>query len=89
MPFCVYPIFRKGKAGYDSWMIKGYSYVLLVPNKDTKNVVHLGANDFAMHEEHFLDEEDKVFSIEDTDQPFFENWADAFNEATVMLNRIK
>lgn len=81
MPFCVYPVFRKGKAGYDSFMIKGYSYTLLKPNKGTKNVIHLMWNDFKVHEEDFIDEEDNVHKIEDSEQPFFKNWIDAYNDA--------
>lgn len=85
MPFCVYPIFRKGKADYDSWMIKGYSYALLIPNKGTKNIIHLKWNDFAMHEEDFIDKEEGIFKIEDTEQPFFEKWIDAYNAALNVL----
>ena len=85
MPFCIYPIFRKGKAGYDSYMIKGYSYTLLTPNKGTKNVIHLMWNDFAMHEEDFIDEEDGIYKIEDSEQPFFKNWIDAYNAASNAL----
>lgn len=81
MPFCIYPIFRKGKAGYDSYMIKGYSYTLLTPNKGTKNIIHLMWCDFAMHEEDFIDKEDDINSIEDTDILFFKSWIDAYEDA--------
>lgn len=87
MPFCVYPIFRNGKAGYDSWMIKGYSYTLLIPNHGTKNVIHLLWNDLEMHESSFIDEEEGILKIEDSEQPFFDNWLDAYNAALVSYQK--
>lgn len=89
MPFCVYPIFRKGKAGYDSWMIKGYSYTLIIPNMGTENIIHLSHNDFSMHEESLIDEHENEHSIEDTNQPFFTNWVDAYEAASLEFFKVK
>lgn len=81
MPFCIHPVFRKGKAGYDSWKIKGYTYVWLTPWEGTEDIVHITGCDFGIWEDVYIDEQEGEFHIEDTEHPFFKTWHEAFLDA--------
>lgn len=61
----IYPVFERGKCGYDSFRKIGYNYSIIMPNKETEDCFHLSPEDFCLFPHVLLDESDKDLSIFD------------------------
>lgn len=54
----VYPVFKRGKCGYDSFTKIGYHYDILVPNSGTKSCYHIDQQFYELFPENLLDMND-------------------------------
>ena len=62
-----YPIFKKGKCNYDSFIKIGYQYQILQPNKDSKSCYHIDFRFFELFPENLLDMEDEDYNTINND----------------------